>query len=311
MRVFAWVVLGIVLFVIFALLYYLVVGKIIFKFSFSRKSLHDRVMKKGIDQQIQEHKIDLGWWEKYKFQVLSIKSFDGLKLVGHYFDNKSDKTVIVVHGFGGNYREMQHFCKFFYEKNFNILAVENRAHGESEGKCIGFGWLDRLDLLYWIELLNQKFPEKKIILFGLSMGATAVCCVSGEKLPKNVVGIISDCAFANGDKQIDFVLKKYKIIGKVLKKHLYDYAKRVHSFDVLKVDAIKQVKNTKVPILFIHGNEDSYVPIENMYDLYNSTPSNLRDKYVVEGAGHGLSYSVAGVLYEKKINDFLKSRTNL
>lgn len=311
MRVFAWVVLGIILFIIFALLYYLVVGKIIFKFSFSRKILHDRVMKKGIDQQIQEHKIDLGWWDKYKFQTLSIKSFDNLKLVGHYFDNKSDKTVIVVHGFGGNYREMQHFCKFFYEKNFNILAVENRAHGDSEGKCIGFGWLDRLDILYWIEFLNQKFSDKKIILFGLSMGATAVCCAAGEKLPSNVVAIISDCAFSNGDKQIDFVLRKYKPFAGILKKHLYDYTKRVHSFDVMKVDATKQVKNTKVPILFIHGNEDSYVPIENMYDLFNSTPSNLRDKFIVEGAGHGLSYSVAGVMYEKKINDFLKSRTNL
>ncbi|MGN1200685.1 MAG: alpha/beta hydrolase [Candidatus Caccovivens sp.] len=310
MKIFAWVVLAIILLIIFALMYYLVVGQILFHYVFSRKSLQDRVMKKGIDKQIKDHKIDLCWWEKYKFDKVAIESFDKLKLIGHYFENHSKKTVLVVHGFGGNYRDMQRYCQFFMQKNFNILAVENRAHGESEGNCIGFGYTDRLDILKWLDYLREKQPEAKIVLFGLSMGGTAVCATAGEKL-KNVSAIISDCAFSNGDKQISYVLKKYRLFGKLLKKHLYSFTKRVYNFDVMQIDVTKSVKNSQVPILFIHGKEDTFVPIENMYDLYNATPSQLRSQFVVEGAGHALAYSEAGVMYERKIINFLKAYTSV
>ena len=130
-------------------------------------------------------------------------------------------------------------------------------------------------------------------------------------MPTNVCAVISDCAFDNANKQIDFVMRDKKIVLKLFKKHLFGYTKRIHGFDIYQADAIKQVKNTKIPILYIHGKEDYYVPIENMINLYNSTPENLRQKYLVDDAGHAMSYAVAGVLYEKKISDFLKSRTNL
>ncbi len=311
MKIFAWITLSIIIFIIFGLIYYLVVGEILFRNFFSRKSTTKRIFNKNIKNLINEHKIDLCWWEKVKFSRIEIKSFDQLTLIGYYHDAGSDKTVVIVHGFGGSHDEMQPYCKFFYEKNFNVLAVDNRAHGESEGKCIGFGWLDRKDIVSWIEYLNSNQPNNKILLFGLSMGATAVCCVAGEKLPTNVCAVISDCAFDNANKQIDFVMRDKKIVLKLFKKHLFGYTKRIHGFDIYQADAIKQVKNTKIPILYIHGKEDYYVPIENMINLYNSTPENLRQKYLVDDAGHAMSYAVAGVLYEKKISDFLKSRTNL
>lgn len=310
MKVFAWISISLIVLIFVGLLYYLIVGKILFNLVFSRKNLQDRVMKKGIDKQIKQHKIDLCWWDKFKFKTLHIQSFDGLKLVGHYFDKHSQNTVIVVHGFGGTYLEMQTYCQFFMQKNFNILAVENRGHGNSEGGCIGFGYLDRLDILKWIEHLDEKKYGENFVLFGLSMGATAVCHASGEKLP-NVSAIISDCAYANGDKQISYVLKKFGIFGKILKKHLYSFSKRVYGLDVMQIDATKCVKNSSVPILFIHGKEDSLVPVENMQNLYDSAPNGLREKYIVEGAGHGLAYAQDGVMYEHRILDFLKKRTKI
>lgn len=309
MKILAWIILAIVIFIIVSLIYYLVIGEILFHKFFSRKSITKRVLKKNTQKLIEEHKIDLCWWGKVKFSRLQITSFDQLNLVGYYHDAGSDKTAIIVHGFGGSHQEMQQYCKLFYQKNFNILVVDNRAHGESEGKCIGFGWLDRKDILSWIEYLNSNQPDNKILLFGLSMGATAVCCATGEDLPTNVNAVISDCAFDNANKQIDFVMRNKKVILKLFKKHLYSFTKRIHGFDIYNADAIKQVKNTKIPILYIHGKEDSYVPIENIINLYNSTPENLREKYIVDDADHAMSYSVAGVLYEKKISDFLKSRT--
>ena len=310
MKIVAWVVLGIVIAILLALVYYLLVGAILFKVVFSHKSLSSRVLRKDTERRIKENKIDLCWWDKVKCEKVTTKSHDGLVLAGQYIEANSDKTAIVVHGFGGSYQEMQPYCKLFFDRNFNVLAVDCRAHGASEGNCIGFGWLDRLDILSWIEFMNEKTPNSKIVLFGLSMGGAAVCMAAGEKGLENVVAVISDCAFDNADRQVEYLLKKHKIL-KIFKKHLYSYAKRLYGFDIKDADAIKQVKKTAVPILFIHGDADNFVPVENLKNLYSATPTALRDRFIVEDAGHALSYAQAGVLYEKKISDFLKSRTPL
>ena len=298
-----------IFFVLLAMVYYLLVGKIIFHFTLSRKSIQDRIMKKQFAKMIEQHKIDLCWWKTVKFKELSIKSFDGLSLVGHYVDRNSTKTAVVVHGFGGDYRETQPYCKLFYDKNFNVLTIVNRAHGKSEGSCIGLGWLERKDLLGWIDYLVKINPQNNIVLFGISMGATAVCSLAGEKLLPNVVGLISDCAFANADRQISSMIKKIKLGKTVLKKHLYSYVNRFYDFDIIQVDAMSQVKKTKIPILYIHAEKDALVPVDNVYSLYEATPQNLREKFVVEGSGHCLCYATAGVEYEKRISDFLRKRT--
>ena len=300
--------LALVLLIIFALTYYLLVGLVIFKLIFSRRSVKSKALKKDSDGKLKQHKIDLCWWEAQKFSRVEIKSFDGLKLCGFFKSANSNKTVLILHGFGGSHLDMQPYCKFFCDKNFNVLCVDNRTHGQSEGNFIGFGWLDRKDVCSWVQYLNEKYPDNKILLFGLSMGATAVCMASGESL-QNVMGIVSDCAFDNADREISFVLKKKKMFLKIIQKHLYSFALRVYGFDIKQADSIKMVKNTKVPILYIHGAEDELVPVQNAYNLFGATPQNLRELMIVDDATHARSYAVAGVLYEKKISDFLKSRT--
>ena len=310
MKILAWTVLAVIILIIIGLVYYLLVGAVLFRYAFSRKNLSARVFRKDTEKRLKDYKIDLCWWDKVKFEKISTKSFDGLNLVGHFFDAGTDKTAVILHGFGGSYHEMQPYCKFFHDKNFNVLAVDNRAHGESEGRCIGFGWLDRFDVLAWVKFLEDRNPDTKILLFGLSMGASAVLSACGERLPKNVVACIADCACANADRQIGHVMRKHKMVFKFFRRHLYSYTKRLHGLDILQADTQRQVKNSKIPILYIHGKEDSFVPIENSKILYNATPSNLRDSFFVDDATHAMAYSVAGVIYEKKISDFLKSRTN-
>lgn len=311
MRIVAWIVLGIICFSLLAMIYYLIVGKIIFNFALSRKCLQDRIVKKELQKLIDQQKINLCWWGSVKFKKVTIQSFDGVSLIGHYYDLNSKNTAVVVHGFGGDYREMQPYCKMFGDRKFNVLAVENRAHGNSEGSCIGLGWLDRKDLLCWLEFLQRHYPENKTVVFGLSMGATATCCLAGEKLPDNVVALISDCAFANANNQLDWGMKKIKVCRGLIKSHLYSFVKRFYDFDIMQADAVKQVKNSQTPILYVHANKDEIVPVENVYHLYEATPQNLREKFVVEDCGHCLCYSKAGIIYEEKIFDFLKRRTVL
>lgn len=312
MRIAAWLAVAFIAVVFAALLYYLIVGAVLFKFVLSRKSLSTRVLRKDIQQRINENKIDLCWWDKVPVQKVTVQSCDNLTLSGMYLPANSKKTVLVVHGFGGSFYEVQPYAKFFYEKNFSVLAVDCRAHNSSEGKCIGFGWLDRLDIVSWVHFLNEKTPDSKILLFGVSMGATAVCCAAGEKQigpSTNVVGAISDCAFANAGRQIDHIMRKHKIVLKLFKWHLFSYAKRLYDLDLKQADAVKQVKNTQIPILYIHGEEDDFVPQQNATILFEATPQNLREKHTVPSAAHALSYATEGVLYEKRISDFISRRT--
>ena len=185
-------------------------------------------------------------WDKYQFETLSLISKDGLKLVGHFLPNTSKKLAIIVHGYGADYREMQLYAKYFVNKNYNILAVENRAHGNSEGKMMGMGWLDRIDLIGWIKLMLEKQPDYEIVLMGLSMGASAVCMVSGEKLPSNVKAIIADCAYANVYEEFRYVFNHRTHLPAFPLLNIFNlYTKSVYKFDMKKADAITQVKKTK------------------------------------------------------------------
>ncbi len=303
MKVVGWILLAICLFVIIALLYYLVVGSIIFHYSLGRKTLKKRVKKKNLSKNLEKYNIDLCWWDKVPFKEVKIKSFDGLNLVGHYYDAGSRKTVCLVHGYSANYKEMQQYAKYFYEKGYNLLCVENRAHGASEGKVVGMGYLDRKDLLSWLEFLGD---ENEVVFLGLSMGASAVCCLAGEKLPKCVKGVISDCAFDNAERELSFAMRKFGKIRKLLLKHLKSYTKRLHNFDINDADMLRFVKNTKVPILYFHGKNDTYVPYKNSQNLYNATPENLRNLVLVDDADHAMSYQILGVDYERKITNFFR-----
>ncbi len=309
MRVVSWMILALSCLVILGLLYYLVVGKILFKIAFSHKSKQKRVKKKNLDSELKKHKIDLCWWQKQKTKKFEIKSYDGTNLVGNFLDNKSSKCAIIFHGYGQTYEETSLFCKMFSDKNFNVLAVESRAHNSSGGNIVSLGLFEKDDVVAWANFFAEKFPDQKIVLFGGSMGAMAVCGASGENLPKNVVAIISDSAYSNAVEQIDFTLKRFGIFKNIIKKHLLSFSKHVYQLDLAKADVCGLVKKTQVPILYIHCTGDTIVPVENAQKLYSATPQNLREVYIIDGADHLRGYAQEGVEYEKRVNDFLKKRT--
>ena len=303
MKILAWIIIGLVIAILLGLILYLITGAILFHFSLGRKELKKRVKKNNLKNNLEKYQIDLCWWDKIDFKKVEIKSFDNLKLVGHYLDQKSSLTILLVHGYSANYKEMQKYAKFFYQKGYNLLCVENRAHGDSEGECVGMGYLDRLDLKSWINFLNENY-KSKIILFGLSMGASAVCGAS-EDLPDNVVGIIADSVFDNVEKQIKYILRKTGIFKNLLFKILKSYTKRRYDFNLSDGDFINCVKKSKVPILYFHGKADKYVLPECSMNLFENTPENLREINLVDEAEHAMSYVILGNLYERKITRFL------
>lgn len=308
MKIVAWIVLASLILILLGFCFYLLFGKFLFNFVFGRKNTIKQFKKKDFAKKVEEYKIDACWWEKQQLEDVFVQNLD-LKLHGVFLDNKSNKTVILAHGIGWDFRQMQPYAKMFFQRSFNVLAIDLRAHGQSEGRCVGFGFLEKDDINKWVEFANSRIPDGKIVLFGVSLGAASVCMSASENL-ENVVAIISDCSYDNADRQIEYIIKKHKIpLRKLIKKHLYSFTKHVYGFDVTQADVVGQVRYTNVPILFIHSVKDDYVPIENLNNLYAASPQNFRDKFVVEDGGHALSYAAAGVLYEKKVFDFLKQRT--
>ncbi|MFC4402613.1 alpha/beta hydrolase [Gracilibacillus xinjiangensis] len=240
---------------------------------------------------------------------LSITSDDKLKLKLHanlYLQNEQNqKWAIVVHGYGSKAADMVRWARGFYEKGFNVLVPDLRGHGESEGDYIGMGWHDRMDLMLWIDEIIKKNPNANIALYGISMGGAAVMMVSGENLPANVKVIVEDCGYSSVDEIFEyqladlFKLPKFPVINAA-----NTITKLKAGFDLNKASAEEKVKQSKVPILFIHGEGDRFVPFEMIDKVYNAANVE-KEKLIIPKAGHGESVQVNPDLYWTTIWNFV------
>ena len=151
---------------------------------------------------------------------LYITSFDGLKLAARFFNNAdSKKLVILFHGYRSiAENDFATQFKMYYELGYNILLIDQRSHGRSEGRYITFGIKERYDCAYWCEYMSENYPEiEEIILNGISMGATTILLASEFDLPSKVKGIVADCGFTSPKDIISKVMiSRYGISPELL-----------------------------------------------------------------------------------------------
>ncbi len=308
MNIFAIVMISLLGLILVVLAFYLIIGALSYKVSMDAKSTVKKIAMANNASNRENLKIDFSWWDKQKSEELMMTNQEGLKLYSHLIENKSsDKLVIMVHGYGGCYKELNSQADLFLKKGYSVLAIECRAHDKSEGEMVGMGWLDRLDLKEWVEYMVAKNPNYKIVLFGQSMGASAVCMALGEKLPHNVICAISDCGFDNVYRQFYFVSSQHlKFITKPSMFIFNSYMKRVKKFNLKTADAVSQLKKSNLPVLFIHGTADKFVPVEMCYRLSEAVPEDRREVFIVEGAEHIESFAKDTTGYKRKVNNFLK-----
>ncbi len=307
MSIFAIIMISLLGLILVVLAVLILIGVGSFNMSLSAKSIAKNISRANTKKNYENFKIDHTWWDKHPSEIIDIKTFDDLTLYGHFINcEKSNNVAIIVHGYGGEYKDMNSYADIFLKRGYNVLAVECRAHGNSEGDMVGMGWLDRLDIKAWVEYLIQKNSNYKIVLFGQSMGASAVCMALGEDLPKNVICAISDCGFDNVYRQMYYVCKGHlRFLAKPTLNIFNSYMKRTKNYDMKLADATSQLKKSKIPVLFIHGNADDFVPVEMCYRLSETIPENRRDVLIVDGAGHIMSYATDTKAYVKKVNNFL------
>ncbi len=236
-----------------------------------------------------------------------IQSHDGLLLSARYFKNgESDKTIILFHGFRSS-GEHDFSCAFkmYFDFGFNILIPDQRAHGKSEGKYICYGVLERFDALCWIEKLNAELgSDQAIFLSGVSMGASTVLMASGLELPENVKGIIADCGFTSPEAIIKKVMcEDMKIPSFPLYFGAATVSRLLAGCD-FKYSTLDALKSCRLPVLFIHGRADNFVPFYMGEENFAACPTE-KTAIWVEGAGHGTSFLYETERCVKALKEFI------
>lgn len=243
----------------------------------------------------------------------SLQSWDGLALHALYIPAPwpSRRAMVLVHGYGSTgLDEYARFVRFYHELGFHLLLPDNRAHGQSEGKYIGFGWLDRPDLLDWIgRLIARLGADCRIGLHGISMGAAAVMMVGGEAdLPEHVRAIVEDCGYTSVHDEFSFQLRHRMRLPVWPILPLTDaYCRCKAGYGFREASALKQVQKIRLPILFIHGEEDDFVPTNMARELYEACPSQAKELYLVPGAAHACAYAQDQAGYEARVRALLQA----
>ncbi|GLV55455.1 alpha/beta hydrolase [Dictyobacter sp. S3.2.2.5] len=253
---------------------------------------------------------DVAWVERQPFERIEMKSWDGLLLRAFYLPapQATTKTVVLAHGYTGSSKlNMGPFAQMYHERfGYNVLMPDARGHGESEGNYIGFGWHERLDYVKWIHLLTQRLGEEiQVVLHGVSMGGATVLMTSGEPLPTQVKAVVADCAYTSAYDILAYQGKRMYHIPAFPFVDLTSLVCKLRSgFFFQEASALKQVQKTSLPILFIHGEEDTFVPTAMVHQLYAACPT-YKELYVVPNAGHGLAYDTDPATYTRRCQQFL------
>lgn len=244
---------------------------------------------------------------------VSIKSFDGLTLYGKYYEYSKDAPIeLMFHGYRGNgERDLCGGVQRCFKLGRSCLIVDQRAAGKSGGKVITFGVKESRDCLKWIDYIIENInSDAKIIITGISMGAATVAIAAGEKLPKNVVAALADCGYTSAKDIIKKVMVDLKLPPKIFYP-LVKFGARIYGgFDLEQYSPIESMKNCTIPIIFIHGTTDAFVPYEMSVENFNACTHKIKKLVTIENAGHGLAYLKDTDAYFKGIFEFDEMLSN-
>lgn len=248
-------------------------------------------------------------------EEVEITSYDGLKLRGHAFyqEEPSDDWVVVVHGYQVNEEYMYPVAHHYYKEGYNVLSYNQRSLGNSDGEYLTMGIKEKYDLVNWLEFLLAHHPKANIVTHGQSMGSGTVLMASGlEEFPDEVVAVISDSGYSS--------------VWNVFESELYQRFE-LPSFPALHMAGIvaiprvdinifnegittEWVAQSNTPTLFIHGTADDFVPSPMVHELYDAHPTDEKEKFIVEGAGHSDSKFLEPELYYETVFSFIEQYKN-
>ncbi len=243
----------------------------------------------------------------FESEIWQLKSFDNLNLYATYFlpSTPSHKWAILVHGYGRDQTYAFDYAEEYLKHGYNVLTPDLRASGTSEGIYLTMGAFESQDIFNWCEKIVERDPQAKIILHGVSMGAATVLMTAALN-PKNVVAVVEDCGYTTAYEMFTAQMQKIFGLPEFPIMNCVDIVSKIKT-GVAVSDAapIISVTTSKIPTLFIHGDTDRLVPFEMLDKLYNSATAPVKEKFIVEGAGHADSKIIDPPKYFQRVFSFI------
>ena len=244
------------------------------------------------------------------YEEVWIQADDGIRLFGKYYETSHGAPLqIMFHGYrSAGERDFCGGLPCALERGYNVLLVDQRAHGKSGGKCLTFGIKERYDCLTWINYAVERFgAETEIFLYGLSMGAATVLMATELELPSNVKAVVADCGYSSPADIVKKVMKDRHYPVWLLYPVVRLGGIVFGGFDMESAGASGAMINCRIPVLFIHGEDDRFVPCDMSRENCRLCASEKKRILTVPGAAHGISYMVDKITYLKELDSFLES----
>ncbi len=250
--------------------------------------------------------------EEMPHQIVRMTGYDGTVLVGHLFRAENQKrAVVAMHGWRSCWaRDFGPVADFLRESGCTVLYAEQRGQGESGGEYMGFGMIERYDCLEWVRWLNENgFGQLPVYLVGISMGATTVLMTAGfPELPENVAGVLADCGFTSAKAEWKYISENnLRVPYDCREGHVDALCRKRIELDADAYTTLDAMKPCRVPILFVHGEEDTFVPVEMTLENYEACQSPKK-MLIVPGANHGMSYFYDREGYENAVKAFFREQ---
>ena len=299
---------------------YFAIGNVFYYVTLTKSGIKNPVVAKIAAGKPSEDKIRLDkimqvgkdWFNNIDKEKLAIKSsnFNKNIMADYIFaENESNVCVIVIHGYTSNPCAMGVYAQKYHELGYNVLMPSLNGHADSEAGIITMGWHDRLDVIDWINYLVENNPNIKIILHGVSMGAATTMMATGENLPANVVAAVADCGYTSVWDIFDNKIRNSFKMHTFPTLYSANTVNKLYSgFDFKQASSVEQLKKSKTPTIFIHGDKDTFVPYEMLNKVYNACASE-KEKVTIPNSPHARNSCANPDLYwvsvEKFINKYL------
>ncbi len=244
--------------------------------------------------------------EEKNTEQVEIFGYGGVRLLGHILASETPRRlVIAVHGWRGSWsRDFGIVSDFWTSSDTTVVYVEQRGQKGSGGEYITFGLCERYDIIEWVKWASDRFSNLPIYLCGVSMGASSVLMSASLGLSDRVHGIIADSGFTSPSEIWRYVVKKnLRLPYGLYKRAANRECKKRTGQSADSCSTLTAMESCNVPVLFIHGAEDSFVPPEMTYQNFSACRSPKR-LYIVPGANHCMGYYLDPAGYEKEMSTF-------